>query len=170
VDGLVLRPPGPEEAADALALLRDPEVDRWNPAPAVVDLASAADWCARGADWSSGAHATFSIIDEATDDFVGNISLHNIDPELHNADVGYRIAAHHRGRGAATAALRAVTTWAFDDLRLFRIQLFHAVANAASCRTAEKAGYVLEGTLRGSGLVDGVRHDEHVHGRLRTDP
>lgn len=169
VDGLVLRPPIADEAGDAFALLRDPEVVRWNPAPSVVDLGSAAAWCERGGDWSSGTHATFSILDRATAAYLGTISLHNLDTALLDADIGYRIAPAHRDKGVATAALRAVTTWAFEDLGLFRVQLFHAVANRASCRTAEKAAFTLEGTLRLSDVVDGRRHDQHVHGRLRTD-
>ena len=58
-----LRPPAPDEAADALAMLQDPLTVRWNPAPTVVDLASARDWCERGADWTDGTHATFSVLD-----------------------------------------------------------------------------------------------------------
>jgi RimJ/RimL family protein N-acetyltransferase len=169
--GLVLRPPRAlEEAADALALLTEPEVDRWNPAPAVVDLATAEDWSRRGADWTTGAHATFSIILEPAGDFAGNISLHNIDPEHLTADVGYRIAARFRGRGIATEALRLVTAYAFHDRGLFRVQLLHAVANVGSCRVAEKAGYALEGTLRSAALYAGRRENEHLHARLRTDP
>lgn len=170
VDGFLLRRPEEDEAADVLALMTDVEVVRWNPAPSVVDLFTAGRWCAAAADWSTGGHGTFSILDAATGAYAGTISLHNIDEERQAADVGYRIAAAHRGRGAATAALRAVTAWAFDDLGLFRVQLFHAVANPASCRTAEKAGYALEGTLRASDRIAGVRLDEHVHGRLCTDP
>jgi RimJ/RimL family protein N-acetyltransferase len=156
------------EAADALVLLTDPEVDLWNPAPEVTDLASAAAWCRRGADWTSGHHATFSIY--AGGSFAGNVSVHNIDDEHGNADLGYRVMAAHRGRGVATWAVREATAYAFEDLRLFRVQLFHAVANVASCRVAEKAGFTFEATLRSAGVYAGVRHDEHVHARLRTDP
>ena len=45
------------------------------------------------------------------------------------------------------------------------------MANPGSCRVAERAGYLLEGTLRDSHRYgDGRRYDEHVHGRLTTDP
>ena len=167
--GIVLRPPRPSEAADALALLTEPEVDRWNPAPAVTDLATAEDWCRRGADWTVGNHATFSILTDPGGAFAGNISLHNIDTEHLSADVGYRIASAHRDRGVATEALRLVAAYAFHDRGLFRVQLLHAVANPASCRVAEKAGFTLEGTLRLAAIYAGRREDEHVHARLRTD-
>jgi RimJ/RimL family protein N-acetyltransferase len=44
------------------------------------------------------------------------------------------------------------------------------VANPASCRVAEKAGFRLEGTMRASFRAeDGQRYDEHLHARLATD-
>ena len=166
----VLRPPRPEdEASDTLAMLSDPDTRIWNPAPAVVDLASAATWAAQGADWSDGTHATFSIV--TTDGgFVGNVSLYAIDLDDRAANIGYRVGAAHRGRGAATSAVAAVSEWAYEHLGLFRLQLFHAVDNSASCRVAEKARYQLEATLRLACVNgDGVRRDQHLHARLVTD-
>jgi RimJ/RimL family protein N-acetyltransferase len=164
--GLRLRPPSPAEAPDALAMLQDPEVVLWNGAPAVVDRASAASWCERGADWSGGGHATFSVLDKA-DRLVGNVSLHRIDREHLNAEIGYRVAPWARGRGVATASVVAVTDWALGDLGLVRVQLLHAVENPASCRVAEKAGYDVEGTLRlAMRYGDGRLHDDHVHAKL----
>ena len=171
---LRLRLPRRSEAAAALAMLTDPDVAQWNPAPAVVDIASARDWCDRGADWASGGHATFSIVD-AVDPaiYLGNISLFELalDPAHAQGSIGYRVAPAHRGKGVATTALRTVTAWAFGDVRLFRIQLFHAVDNAPSCAVADRAGFRLEGVLRsGSTYGDGLRHDEHLHARLANDP
>lgn len=165
VGDLLLRPPDGDEAADALAMVLDPETVRWNPVASVVDLATARQWCERLADWSDGDHATFTVLD--TGRLVGTVSLHKIDHDRGGAEMGYRVAPWARGRGVATASVRVVTDWAFARLGLRRVQLFHAVANEASCRVAVKAGYPVEGTLR-SGAVygDGVRHDEHVHARL----
>ncbi len=167
----VLRPPRPDEAAEALRMLSDPDVRQWNPVPSVVDLASAQQWLARGADWTSGDHATFSLVEAATGRFLGSVSLFRIDPEQAAASIGYRVAPQARGRGAATAGVSAVTDWAFSTLGLARIELCHAVTNPASCRVAVKTGYPLEGTLRQSMVYgDGERYDEHIHGRLASDP
>jgi RimJ/RimL family protein N-acetyltransferase len=168
---LQLRPPSPAEAADALAMLCDAETVRWNPVPRVVDLATAREWCERCADWSDGDHVTFSVLDAAAGRLVGNVSLWRLDlADQRTAAVGYRTAPWARGQGVATAAVRAVTSWAFGALGLERIELPHAVENPASCRVAEKAGFALEGTMRGAFRAeDGTRHDEHLHARLHTD-
>ena len=171
VAGWLLRRPRPEETADALAMLTDPEVLQWNPVTSVADAATAEEWLARGADWSDGDHATFSVIEAATGRFAGNVSLHKIDREQATAWIGYRVAAWARGRGAATATVAEVTGWAFTALGIERVALCHAVANPASCRVAVKAGYAAEGTLRASWAHDdGNRYDEHLHGRLARDP
>lgn len=167
----VLRPPQPEDAAEALTMLSDPEVRQWNPVPSVVDLASATTWLTRGADWTSGDHATFSVIEVATGRLAGNVSLHRIDREQVGASIGYRVAPWARGRGVATAAVAAVTEWSFREVGLARVELCHSVTNPASCRVAVKTGYPLEGTLRQSMVYgDGERYDEHIHGRLASDP
>jgi RimJ/RimL family protein N-acetyltransferase len=66
----------------------------------------------------------------------------------------------------------AVTRWAFESRGLMRVQLEHSVNNAASCRVAQAAGFVYEGTARSAYAVPGSadREDCHIHGRLPTDP
>ena len=102
----------------------------------------------------------------------GTISLWQIDlQESRSAWVGYRTAPWARGCGVATAALLAVTGWAFGGLGVERISLPHTVGNDASCRVAAKAGYVLEGVMRGAWREpDGTRLDDHLHARLTIDP
>ena len=166
-----LRPPAEAEAADALAMLRDPDVVRWNPAPQVADLETARAWCRRGADWSDGTHATFSVLDATTGRLLGNVALWRVDlADQRSAAIGYRTAPWARGQGVAPAGVDAVSRWAFAALGVERIELPHAVANPASCRVADKCGYRLEGTLRqGYRDAHGTRHDEHLHARLAAD-
>jgi RimJ/RimL family protein N-acetyltransferase len=70
----------------------------------------------------------------------------------------------------ATAAVRAVAGWAFQDVGLFRLELGHRTNNPASCRVAVGAGFVVEGLERGKLRYDGVRYDVELHARLATDP
>ncbi|HSN06356.1 MAG TPA: GNAT family protein [Candidatus Angelobacter sp.] len=171
VDDLVLRRPVDEDAADALAICTDPDVALWNAVPDVVDLESARDWCRRRADWSDGRHASWHAADAVTGRLLATCSLYGIDQAERTARIGYVVAPWARGRGVARVVVDAVTRWAFTDLGLVRVSLEHAVANEASCHVALAAGYRLEGVLRSS-YVDGngLRHDDHVHGRLVTDP
>jgi RimJ/RimL family protein N-acetyltransferase len=62
-----------------------------------------------------------------------------------------------------------LTTWAFGELRLHRLELSHSTVNPASCRVAENAGYAMEGIKRGEALHADGWHDMHLHARLCDD-
>lgn len=167
-DGLVLRPWHQGMAPQVADLAGDPELARWSPVPQ-GGPEQAARWLdAVGADpdsWSWAVH------DTASGTLLGGVSLHHVDPHHARAQVGYWVAPGGRGRGVATEAVRAVTAYVFESLALERVALYHAVENLASCGVACNAGYPLEGTVRrGYRYPDGVLHDEHLHGRVRSDP
>ena len=164
-----LRVPNPDDAADALAMLQDPDVVQWNPGPGDPTLEIARDWLTRSAVWSD-TYVGWTMHERAAGGrFAGNAFLFQMDREDQlQAWVAYRTAPWARNRGAATSAVVAITAFAFDVLGLERLCLPHSVANLASCRIAQKAGFTLEGTEAG-GYRDGhgVRWDAHVHGLLR---
>lgn len=164
-----LRPPRVTEAQDLLDLRADPDVAHYTPRlRPVADLDLARAKCAQFADWTD--QATFSILESSTERYAGHVMVFDFDRESGTAQAGYRIAPWARGRGAASTALRAATGWAFAVLGFQRLWLVHAVTNPASCRVAEKSGYLLEGTLRSSYRCPlGELHDEHVHARLAGD-
>jgi RimJ/RimL family protein N-acetyltransferase len=166
-----LRPPSLREAEDVLAMSLDPDIRVWNALGSVTDEETARAWCVKWADWVAAGSAQFNVLDATEGRLLGMVAVHQIDYEAGNAELGYRVAPWARGRGVATSALRVVSDWAFEALGMTRLQLLHAVGNTASCRVAEKSGYQLEGTTRQSYRYgDGLLHDEHIHGRLVSDP
>jgi RimJ/RimL family protein N-acetyltransferase len=101
---------------------------------------------------------------------LGSVSLHHVDVDHENAEVGYWIAPAARGRGLAARGVEMAARFAFTTLGFRRLYLYHSVENPASCRVAERAGFALEGVTRESyRYPDGRFHDEHLHGRLATD-
>ena len=152
------------DAASILAACADPEISLFNVGP--TDEAAARTWCIERADWSSGEHASW-IIKDTGGALLGQVSLFEIDAVQRSAQIGYWVAAAARGRGVATAAVDAAARFGLSGLQLHRIELFHAVENVASCRTAERAGFVQEGLHRLSYKYgDGQYRDEHSHARL----
>ncbi|MET9610079.1 GNAT family N-acetyltransferase [Streptomyces sp. NPDC006512] len=100
---------------------------------------------------------------------VGLIGLGDIDLRGANAEFLYWLLPGGRGRGVMPQAVTAVSRWAFDEVGLHRLRICHSVANPASCAVAVKAGFPLEGTMRGALLHADGWHDEHLHARLATD-
>jgi ribosomal-protein-alanine N-acetyltransferase len=88
----------------------------------------------------------------------------------HSAEIGYWLGVGHWGRGIATEAVCAVSDWAFTRLNVTR--LFAGVFdwNPASARVLEKAGYSLEGRLRGAVVKGGHSMDQFIYARLASDP
>jgi RimJ/RimL family protein N-acetyltransferase len=165
--GMSLRPFRPDDV-DALArAYQDPELRRWNYHREFGDDWAA--WVAYRMDWSDRTHASWAIADD-DDAMVGSISLHHVEYEQRNGEVGYWTAAWARRRGYAQRALHLAVTFGFELVELHRIELFHAVENDASCALASKAGFRHEGTLLESFRYgDGEYHDEHAHASLARE-
>lgn len=168
-DALRLRPWRPDDVDVVLAALLDPETRLWN-AGWVQTRADAASWLERRQEWG-GDHASWAVEDPATAVLLGSVSVHSIDADANDAEIGYWTVPAARGRGVAARAVDAACRWAFATLPVDRIELCHALENTASGRVAAKAGFTYEGHLRRSFRYgDGVKHDELLWARLAEDP
>lgn len=84
------------------------------------------------------------------------------------AEIGMWISGDAAGRGLGTDVLRALLGWGFDAWGWERLEWRCDVRNVASRRVAEKAGMLLEGTLRGEPAQVGEgRRDTLVFGLTR---
>ena len=152
---------------DFEALTLDPDVLRFTRVPTSREAGFGAGWIAgyvRG--WEDGARAGFAIVGEVNSAFLGMIGLIRIDWDALDAELGYVVAPAARGRGVAGRAIDLVSRWAFDELRLARIEAWIDVENAASQRVAERAGYTREGVRRSTHFKEGNRVDMAVYSLL----
>lgn len=151
-DAIGLRPPGSGDAAAITAAVQDPDIPRFTMIPSPYTVDDAAAFIDRSDElWRTGAGAPFVIVDAGTGTLLGGIGVHELGVDTTPANVGYWVAAGARGRGVATRALRLVTRWALDDLRLPRLELSVFVDNERSQRVALRAGFTRDraGTVAG---------------------
>jgi RimJ/RimL family protein N-acetyltransferase len=71
-----------------------------------------------------------------------------------------------RGRGLSTDIVRVLCHYGFTVRGLHRLQIETLADNAAMIGAATRAGFVLEGTLRGAAWVSGSFADEVIFGLL----
>lgn len=101
--------------------------------------------------------------------FCGGISLHPINWDYGKFEIGYWLCLAARGKGYATEAVRLMSDCAFEHLHAQRVEIVVQVDNPSSCRVADRAGFVLEGTLRRHlPAPDGTLKDVHVYSRLAS--
>lgn len=82
---------------------------------------------------------------EEDGDIVGRCNLKDIDHTAQRAEVGYRIASYACGRGLAGNALSHLMELAYGRWQLRGLDAHVTVANAASARVLERAGFRLAG-------------------------
>ncbi|MEU6564862.1 GNAT family N-acetyltransferase [Nocardia nova] len=166
--GLGLRPWRNGDAWLLVEVYSDPTIQRWH----CRTFADRAEAAAMIAGWQqewileSGAHWAITNEDGAV---VGRVALRGMDFGDGTAGVSYWVVPRWRGRGVVPAAVIALTGWAFD--RGFRrLALEHSVANRASCRVAQKAGFRYEGTLAAAARHLDGHHDMHLHAITGAQP
>lgn len=146
---------------------RDPDMTRFIPhLPSPYTERDAAEYVRLTRGWErEGDRVVRAIADASTDELLGSIDV-RVAP---TGSIGYWIGPWARGRGVATSALILLSRWAIREGGVERLELFADVANAASQRVAEKAGFQREGVLRAHLPFRDGRRDSVVFSLLPSD-
>jgi RimJ/RimL family protein N-acetyltransferase len=82
--------------------------------------------------------------------FVGFVGLEELNTNTyeHKGMICYCVHSQFKNKNIATRAVKAMTSFGFDDLKLIRIWGLCQAQNEASKRVLEKAGYTREALLK----------------------
>ncbi|MBO0867461.1 MAG: GNAT family N-acetyltransferase [Micromonosporaceae bacterium] len=108
----------------------------------------------------------FSVVELATGELAGAAVLWDIDLHNRSAHIGLGLRPAFRGKGFGTDVVRVLCRYGFNSRGLHRIQIETLTDNHAMLAAAQANGFQREGTLRGSGWVDGEFLDEAILGLL----
>jgi [ribosomal protein S5]-alanine N-acetyltransferase len=166
----------PSDAEDLLELrLRNRAfLAPWDPLrPAsFFTLAGQAEWIAlQQRAWTDDRGYGFVMLDTEDDDrVVGGINLFNIVRSARqSAGMGYWVDEAAGSRGHATAAVRLMSTFAFEHLGLHRLEPAVMPRNARSNRVMEKAGFRHEGIAVRYLRIAGVWEDHALYAMTAED-
>jgi len=112
----------------------------------------------------------FFIFDDRDDALIGGLTLSNVRRGVTQAAaLGYWLGAPYVRRGYMTESVSAVATFAFDKLRLHRLEAACLPHNAASIGVLERSGFLREGRARRYLKINGVWQDHLLFARLSDD-
>ncbi len=83
------------------------------------------------------------------------------------AELGYYVAEEYWGRGIATAAVREICDYVFNNSDIIRIYAEPFAYNAASCRVLEKASFNKEGVLKSNAFKCGKALDMNMYAKIK---
>lgn len=107
----------------------------------------------------------FGVFDD--DKMVASINLTSIEyGAFQNGRLGYSVDAEYTGKGVATEFIGHVCQFAFDRLRLHRLEANVMPRNMASQRVLQKCGFTLVGRSPGMVRINGVWEDHDMFARI----
>ncbi|MEU6145091.1 GNAT family N-acetyltransferase [Streptomyces sp. NPDC047081] len=166
---LLLRPPGPQDTDAVYKAAQDPDIQRWTtiPSPYLPEHAQAFTQQMVPDGWANGTMLDWGLFLPEGEELVGMIGLYM--RSLSTAEIGFWGTKEHRGKGYVTEAVATISRWAFAELSVDRVEWRAEVGNTPSRAVAERAGFVVEGTLRSAMIHQGVRRDAWVGALLPSD-
>lgn len=104
-----------------------------------------------------------------THEFIGLIGMNVGEEKYRVAEVWYKTHVKYWGQGYTSEALQALLGFAFNTLKLHRVEAGCAVENHASIRVLEKVGMTREGQKRKKLPIRGEWVDNYFYAILEED-
>lgn len=102
----------------------------------------------QSAEWMALNLFIFGAWDKVTGVYVGESYLANPDWDVPRIEVGYFLVKESTGKGYATESANATIRYAFEHLKVLRVDLRCAADNTGSIQVAKRCGFTQEGCFR----------------------
>lgn len=167
-DKIILRAIEKEDNAMLLRLLNDPDTEKMVTGSSFP--ASAEDQMR----WFEGQRSDPTtlrgiIVDKSTDQAAGTIILSDIDRKNGTAQIHLKLEKESTGKGLGPEAVRLLSKYAFDEIRLNCLFAEVLTYNVRSAGMFEKCGYTKEGELRARAYKGGAYRNIYVYSLLRNE-
>lgn len=110
-----------------------------------------------------GSRLEFAILN-LEGEYVGNVNLHSIDRENGTFSISFYFLAKHRKKGYATNAIGLIVHYAFNELRLNKLNVSVNEENIPSESVIQKIGCRKEGTIRENVFYNGKYINVNLYG------
>ncbi|QOR64777.1 GNAT family N-acetyltransferase [Cytobacillus suaedae] len=100
---------------------------------------------------------------------IGVASFNSIDWSNKTAQIGYWLGHEYQGNGIMTKVTKALTEYAFNELRINKVEIRVATQNVKSRSIPEKLGFKNEGCIRHAEWLYDHYVDHYVYGMLAEE-
>jgi RimJ/RimL family protein N-acetyltransferase len=101
---------------------------------------------------------------------VGSIGLvTKSDIYRNNIEIGYFVDEYQWGKGIATKAIKAATSYAFKDFDIVRVYAEPFLDNMGSRKALENAGFIHEATLKRYVIKNNIIKDSCIYSVLKEE-
>ncbi len=173
---ILLRPPQPADWADWARLRAESRefLTPWEPTWSADELTRNAfrrRLRRYARDARDGFGFAFFVFSRDQEALLGGLTLSNIRRGVtQSASLGYWMGKAHAGRGIMSEAVCALLPFAFDELRLHRVEAACLPENERSKGVLRRAGFSEEGYARQYLRIDGRWQDHVLFAMLANDP
>ena len=122
-------------------------------------------------DFDTAKELNYAVVDSEEDEYLGTVSLKNIDRNNSNAEfaIVLRKCAQGGAKGISVAAAKLILDKAFENLGLERVYLTVLHNNVRARNFYEKIGFTYEGTARKQLHIKDVFVNWDFYGLLKED-
>lgn len=117
----------------------------------------------------AGEAIRFSMIERNSNEIIGTCGFNSIDLDNAKVEIGYDIAKAYWGMGYAPESIKALIEYAFETLKINRIEAKVEPANVNSIKVLQKLHFTFEGKLRQYENSKGNFIDINIYSLLKTD-
>lgn len=116
-------------------------------------------------NWARDRSYSFFIFRSGTDELIGGINLNSVlRGGIQHASIGYWLDIHARGHGYMHEATQRLLRFAFNDLKLRRVNISCLPYNERSRKVIERLGFEKEGYAKNYLQINGHWQDHLLYG------
>ncbi len=119
--------------------------------------------------WTQQTYFPLAIFDAVSGQYFGGTGVNHIDRMNRSGAIGYWVRTSATRRGIATKAVRLAARFAFDTLKLVRVEIVVRPQNTPSRRVAERSGAKLETLARNRIVQHGRPYDALLYSLIPED-
>jgi len=120
-------------------------------------------------NFTGGTGMRWGLTLRGSDDLIGSVGFYKWVKKTHQVETGYDLDPDYWGQGLMTEAMTAIVQYAFDVMKVNRIEALVSPRNKGSQRLVRRLGFRREGVLREHDYYDGEFTDDFLFALLKRD-